>query len=162
MSSNPAIDPRDLVEYDPETGEFRWLFTRGKLRAGMVAGYKFKKTGYITIMVNWKRMYAHRLAWYFVYNEWPNGHIDHINRNTSDNRICNLRVVDNSHNQRNRKIAAHNKSGITGIWFSKKENKWEAYITIRRKRTRLGRFSEKADAIAARKAAEKENGWINV
>ena len=35
-------------------------------------------------------MYAHRLAWLFVYGEMPSGKIKHIDKNKANNAIDNL------------------------------------------------------------------------
>lgn len=41
--------------------------------------------------------------------------IDHINGDTLDNRICNLRIVDNRTNCWNQAKRKTNKSGVTGV-----------------------------------------------
>lgn len=55
---------------------------------------------------------------------------------------------------RRREIFKNNTSGCKGVAWHKRTNKWQAYITIKGKRTNLGSYIEKADAIKARKAAE--------
>jgi hypothetical protein len=75
--------------------------------------------------------------------------VDHINHNRMDNRRENLRVVDRTTN------AFHsNKYPGAGISFCAKYAKWRAYISYKRKRIHIGSYSDRADAMAARRAAE--------
>jgi len=96
---------------------------------------------------------AHRLAWFYVYGEFPTM-IDHIDGNRTNNKISNLRQVSSKENQCNLTIAANNTSGITGVSFSKERSKWEAKIQIDGKTIHLGRYLDKEDAILARKQGE--------
>lgn len=54
------------------------------------------------------------------------------------------------------KLFATNTSGVTGVYFYKKSQKWRAYITFQRKCIHLGTFTNKIDAIKARKKAEEK------
>ena len=80
--------------------------------------------------------------------------VDHINHNKLDNRKENMRLSSNSENCKNRNIAKNNKSGVTGVTWSKQMNKWKANIGVDNKLIHLGFFSDKEKAIEARKEAE--------
>lgn len=54
------------------------------------------------------------------------------------------------------KIFKNNTSGIRGVCWSDKEQKWVAQIDFKGKHYRLGSFKKKEDAAKARKTAEKE------
>lgn len=54
--------------------------------------------------------------------------VDHINRNTLDNRRCNLRETTHKENMNNRGNVHNGESGILGIRFVKKDNSWQARI----------------------------------
>jgi hypothetical protein len=56
-----AEELRAQVHYEPSTGEFTWLVTKGPAVAGMPAGCRGIR--YCVICVNRKHQYAHRLAW---------------------------------------------------------------------------------------------------
>lgn len=57
--------------------------------------------------------------------------------------------------ERNKKqLRKNNKSGYTGV-FHTSNGKWAAYINFKKKRYWLGRFSNKEDAIKARKIGEE-------
>lgn len=82
--------------------------------------------------------------------------VDHINRNTVDNRKENLRDATYQENARNSSLAKNNKSGYTGVSWSKTMSKWESVIMVDRKRKVLGYFNNKEDAVKIRLQAEKE------
>ena len=89
---------------------------------------------YISVSVNgfYKRLLAHRLAWYIYYGVMPNKLIDHINGNRTDNRIENLREVTSGQNLRNR----HNrksKTGHTNIHKDRKSYRVQFWINGRNK-----------------------------
>lgn len=79
---------------------------------------------------------------------------DHINRNRSDNRRENLRQSDVARNSFNKGVYKNNTSGITGVHWDKNQEQWVAQININHKRTRIGSFNIKNDAIIARLSAE--------
>ena len=82
--------------------------------------------------------------------------VDHINHNIQDNRKKNLRISNNHQSSYNRGIKSNNTSGVTGIQFYKKYNKWLAEISVKGKRINLGYFENKDDAIKVRKEAEEK------
>lgn len=97
----------------------------------------------------YKRIFMHRL----IANTPSDRITDHINRNTLDNRECNLKVCTHRENMQNR---CNNKSGKVGVHWHKKDKKWRAKITVNNKIKWLGSFDLLEDAISARVLAEKE------
>lgn len=81
---------------------------------------------------------------------------DHINRDKTDNRKCNLRKATTAQNTKNASISKRNKSGVSGVRFNTRANKWVAYITCDYKRYNLGTFEDFDSAVRARLLAEKE------
>lgn len=135
--------------YDPLTG----LFTRFNGKA--ISLKPDPTTGYLRITLNYKRYFTHRLAWFYVYEKFPDK-IDHKDGNRTNNSIRNLRDVTASENQRNLTLASNNTSGVLGVSFSKGRGKWEAKIQVNGKTIHLGRYLDKNDAIVARLAANKK------
>lgn len=82
--------------------------------------------------------------------------IDHINGDKLDNRKINLRFCTTAENVRNVGIRSNNTSGVTGVSYSKREGKWKSNITYSGVVIRLGTFTNKEDAIKARKEAEEK------
>lgn len=114
-----------------------------------------------------RSIYIHRVSKYLyarlnpgkqslqrIISKCPEGlQVDHINRNTLDNRKCNLRNVTQQENLRNQKRSS-NTTGHTGTSFSKKINRFEAYLTNNYKRIHLGIFKTLEEAVEARKQGE--------
>lgn len=92
--------------------------------------------------------------------------VDHISRNTLDNRKSNLRVCLHVDNMKNTIIRKNNKSGFKGVCFDKDRNLWAAEIRYDNKRVHLGRFKRINDAVDAYNEASKkyhgEFGRINI
>lgn len=86
----------------------------------------------------------------------PGQFVDHINKNRADNRKRNLRCCRRAENDRNRGIYSTNTSGVTGVYFDKQRDKWVASISFNKKRTIIGRFAIKEDAVQARLEKEAE------
>lgn len=97
-----------------------------------------------------KKIRLHRL----IMNPTSDQIIDHINHNTIDNRKSNLRIVTYSQNLMNKSLVSSNTSGITGVSWYEKRNKWKSYITINKKQKFLGYFDNFEDAVRTRKEAE--------
>ncbi len=53
-------------------------------------------------------------------------------------------------------VRTDSKSGVAGVRWDKQHSRWQAAISVRGVKTFLGRFKDKNDAIAARKAAEEQ------
>jgi hypothetical protein len=150
---------RELLAYDPETGEFRWRVNRTHgVKAGDPAG-SVNREGYIRVSIYGVKYLAHRLAWLMVRGEWPpeGFEIDHENRKRSDNRGVNLRLATCSQNQANVGISRRNRSGFRGVSFCKAAGRWEAHFRDSGSKRHLGLFDtpEAAGAVAqaARAAA---------
>lgn len=127
------------LDYDPATGVFKWKRAKGNAAAGSIAGY-VRKDRYIEIKVNGTTYKAHRLAWIFYYGIDPDLEIDHINNDTHDNRICNLRLATREENSWNSPRRKNNKSGVKGVCYHKDTKKWAAALSFRGKRFNLGVF----------------------
>ena len=80
---------------------------------------------------------------------------DHEDRNPLNNRRYNLRKATRKENSRNQSKSTRNTSGIVGVGWYSRYNKWRAYITTDQRKT-IGYFIDKDDAIRARLLAEKE------
>ena len=106
---------REVLSYDPETGQFYRLTSGPGVRIGQVAGTKGNK-GYCIIKIDGCSYKAHRLAWLYIHGHWPTMQIDHLNCIRDDNRIDNLREADNSQNQCNRRARQTNQTGFKGVY----------------------------------------------
>lgn len=91
---------RGLFSY--QEGEFRWLNSKGRAKAGSIAGSRRKRDGRNEIRINKVIYLASRLAWVYVHGEDPGELIvDHIDRNPKNDRIENLRLLTQEGNMQN-------------------------------------------------------------
>jgi hypothetical protein len=181
MADRADITPellRQLLRYEPETGLFFWRHrpreycdsdrswrswnTKWEGKQTFKVRSDNGRSGYTSIVgtINCTQFKAHRVAWAIHYGEWPD-EIDHINGDPTDNRIENLRNVTHRENARNRRIPTNNTSGRMGVQWSKRHNKWLAFIRSEKRRgnAHLGLFDKFEDAVKAREAAEQANGY---
>ena len=133
---------KELLDYDPETGVFRWKMNVGqRARIGVTPG-TIHPTGYIHIKIAGRSYVAHRLVWLWVYGSWPTDQIDHKNGVRSDNRITNLREVTRSENLQNqRRARTGTRSGFLGVTKQTHTTKWQATINVGGKNVYLGVFA---------------------
>ena len=162
---------RKLITYDPDTGKMTWLKRPVEMfateRASKVWNKRFagtpafsvKKSGYLEGKIFYRDYSAHRVAWAIQMGVWPADQIDHINGYKADNRISNLRVVTSLENLRNQKMAKNNRSGVMGIHWHKRKQKWQAGISVENKQIYLGSFDCLEEAKAARAAANVKYGF---
>lgn len=152
---------RSVLDYDPESGIFRWKHCPAASRAwngkfaGRVAGSPDRK-GYTLIMVRNKRMFAHRLAWLWVYGEMPPDQIDHRDRVKSNNAISNLRLATGLENARNKGKPLKKSTFPKGVEFFPNTGRWRARLWVGGKGRHLGYFDSADEAEEAYLAAAKE------
>lgn len=166
----PIKTLRNLLDYDPETGVLTWkertwrdfptprrletVREWNKKNSGKNAAKKVTD-GYLVVATHNRQFRAHRVAWAIFHGEWPSDQIDHINGVRDDNRISNLREVNNKQNSRNQRRRKTNKSGVTGVFWSDAHGMWLAQIRVSGRCKHLGRFEDFDSAVKARKSAEK-------
>lgn len=142
---------RSILFYEPTTGEFTWLQdVSWRMLKGMKAGTLDKGNGYMNVAYQYRSYKLHRLAWFYVHNEWPAFDIDHINGNRADNRISNLRSVTRAVNLQNQRLPkTNNKSGFLGVYWNKWHKKWATDIAVNGKKQHIGYFDKPEDAHEA-------------
>ena len=119
---------RRYLNYDERTGELFW-----KARVDAAAGWNTRwtgkkagftdKRGYVNIDIHQVTYLAHRLVWVYVYGEWPEEQVDHIDGNPSNNALVNLRKATVAENQWNSGARKRNKVGVKNIM--KRRNSYE-------------------------------------
>lgn len=143
------------LSYDPLTGLFVWREGR---RVGQIAG-TVTVWGYIQIKLQQRVYRAHRLAWLYVYGVMPDADVDHIDRNTKNNTISNLRLcsqTDNNANGIGRK-KLRTVSGYKGVYRNGSCRTWVARIQVRGEHIYLGCYVTPEDAACAYDRAAVEH-----
>lgn len=87
----------------------------------------------------------------------PDGwHVDHINGDGLDNRRENLRLVNPQLNQANSRKHKPGTSRFKGVCWSRKANKWRAYVSVDRRQIHIGLYEEEMAAAQAYDLKAKE------
>lgn len=148
---------KKLLEYNADTGDFRWLVsTSNRAPIGTLVRGKCRG-GYLRARIDDRLYYCHRLVWLYVHGRWPTEHIDHINRDPSDNRLSNLREASNSENMQNRRgPTKRNLTGVLGVG-PLPNGKFKAQIVVNGKNRHLGCFETVEEASAAYLAAKQKH-----
>ena len=102
---------RELLDYDPSTGVFRWRVNVGQLRVGDVAGAVRKLGGY-RIKVDKQEYSGGRLAWYWMHGRYPRGDVVFINGDQCDLRFANLRELPHGHRRLGENPGADDRQAI--------------------------------------------------
>jgi hypothetical protein len=151
---------RELVDYDPETGNFLWKaearsgFHGSAVmhRKGELAGTA-RKDGRTVIRIETRTYLAYRLAWLWMTGSWPVFEIDHIDGDATNDRFANLRDASRRTNQQNIRIPQRSKasSRFLGVYANKAGYKkpWRSAITVDGKQKGLGYFYSEDEAYAA-------------
>lgn len=155
---------KKIVCYNPETGLFTRLRKAKGPKSSIIPHGWIRQNGYAMISIDGVGYRVHRLVWLYVYGRWPTKHIDHINGNPSDNRLCNLREADVPENMANSKTPRTNTSGYKGVTWHKLAKKWMASIRVRGTVLYLGLFDtpEAAHAAYSAKALETKGEFARV
>ena len=146
---------RSVIDYSPDTGEFRWSSARRGVRIGELCG-RINNHGYREIGVAGKLHQAHRLAFLYMTGEMPKNVVDHINGDRADNRWINLRPANQSQNMANVGGRSTNTSGAPGVVWDADRQKWRAQLRVNGKKKNLGRFASFEDARNAVNAAARQ------
>jgi hypothetical protein len=116
---------REVFRYDPKTGFLYWRHPRQGLRKDMRADGqtqdKYRIVTYLGVTMN-----AHRVIWAMVKGKWPEGMLDHADRDSQNNRMENLR--DAAH--RDNHLNAGPRFGRPYKGIQKKGQRWRALVEI--------------------------------
>ncbi|HHL9592730.1 TPA: AP2 domain-containing protein [Citrobacter braakii] len=126
-------------------GKLHWkIKPAARVKSGDAAGY-LTRTGYLSVERNGRQYQVHRIIWEM--------------HNRIDNRIENLRIVTSGDNAKNRSRPNTNTSGVTGVHWNKRLNKWHVQINHEGKRRHIGLFDSIEQAAAARMDAISAFGY---
>lgn len=143
----------DLIKIIPTNSEEVFITDYTKERYELICSRKWRnERGYLRASIKGKSVALHHL----ILPIRKGFLVDHINRNTADNRKRNLRYLTHSQSGINRKKHALNTSGYTGVYFHKPSGKWCARIRVNGKKVELGRYDFIESAAYAYSRAEEK------
>jgi len=155
-----VISHEELIDrfYYREDGNLVYRKDIGnRVKQGTVAGY-ISSRGRTIVMINNKSYYLHRLIYLYHYKELPK-YIDHIDNNTYNNKIENLRPCTILENTYNSSVRSDSRTGHKGVGYVKKTNSWRVRVSIDKKRKYIGYFKDfELACLAADQAREKYHG----
>jgi hypothetical protein len=158
VTSRPRLTQqrlREILHYDPETGEFRWRQRRGNgIRVGEIAGC-LVQGGYRCIKISGRSYRSHQLAWLYMIGAWCGAAIDHRDQDPANNSWNNLRQSTPSNNNANRRRHRNNTSGFQGVYLERESGKWVARVRKEGRTHHLGRFVTAQAAHEAYMAAAR-------
>ena len=120
--------------------------------------------GYGQFRLNGSMRLQHRVVYTNKVGKIPPGlTIDHLCHVRDCGEVTHLRLADDTDQQRNLSgPTSRNTSGVLGVNWHKASGKWVAQIKVDRRKIYLGIFDVFDDAVAARKVAEAEYGWLTL
>jgi HNH endonuclease len=139
---------RARIEYNPDTGLFRWLNPNSHQAVSWFKGNKSVRQ-YRRLWILGRHILAHNVAWALMTGRWPEHEIDHRNRQQGDNRWSNLRSATHAENSRNRSVGKNSSTGVVGV--SRFGKRFRACIRFQGKQLSLGLFSTIEEAAIARR-----------
>lgn len=141
-----------LALWEYKDGHLYWRETVGsKAKAGTKAGNisrlprRWYDSSYWVLCYQYKGYLMHRII-FLMFNGYLPKSLDHIDGDSLNNRIENLRPCNNSQNQHNRRKQRNNTSGFKGVSWNKKDQRWAAFIVLQSKKHHLGYFSSAEEA----------------
>lgn len=144
---------RDMFDYREDGNLVRRYSTMGNGNcAGRIVGRipdGTRSNRYRTTTVKGQHWCVHKLIYLYHHGVVPE-QLDHINCDTTDNRIENLRVASSSQNMCNRRLFSNSTSGHKGVSWHKAQARWFVYVDVRKKRKNIGYFDdlELADLVS--------------
>lgn len=138
-----AIELRERLQYDPNTGNWIWLKTPRSGYVGRPAGSLDTK-GYWIIKIDGQSYKASRLAFLYMTGEWPTDEMDHIDRKPWNDVWSNLRQATRTENNQNRVMP--NTSGYQGVRKHSHNNTW----VVQYENIYVGSYATIEEAVIAR------------
>ncbi len=113
-----------------------------------------RKDGYIETQFKGVSYLLHRLIFFYHYGHWPKL-VDHKDQDNTNNRIENLRDSNKRENAYNCGLPSNNTSGIRGVSWCKRSQKWSVRFKRGNKYLFLGNYADIDEAKAVRQHYEK-------
>jgi hypothetical protein len=134
----------------------RTKIDRNEMERVIYAGKWFAQKSTTTDAFYARRSAGGPLLSRFILGAESSSYVDHWNHDTLDNRKRNLRECTPVRSAHNRRKCIFNTSGLIGVDWHNLVGKWQARITVNKKRIHLGWFDNKWEAGLKRDNAVKQ------
>jgi len=176
LEKSVSVDQlRQFLIACPSAGLLRWKKRRAGMRFGdktvsahgaSIFNSKFSANpvgcigprGYLRFGLLGYDVSNHRVLWALCSGAWPDRKVDHTNGVRSDNRLVNLRLVDDTLHCRNIARPRTNTSGFIGVCKTS-AGRWRAYINLDNRQHHVGVFDTPEEAARAREAVAARYGF---
>lgn len=149
------LELSEIFLYNSNNGRLYWKYSGYGRNMKLPAGY-LNSNGYRIIGIDYKLYRSNRLTWIFHNGEIPpNMVVDHIDGNSSNDKIENLQVISQSKNLMKSK-PKRNTSGYRGVSWHEPSGKWQVRIYLDNKEKYLGRYEDVNEAAKIYDAAALE------
>lgn len=166
----------EMIQYSEESPSgLVWAVGGNRKIVGGQVGYLKKQIRGVyerstwTTMIKYKSYLCHRLVWILHHGDIPEGmEIDHIDGNSLNNVISNLRCIDSLLNKRNRGPSLLNTTGVTGVIYWQDKKTGRSYYKAQwsdlkgKRRGKYFNISDYGDELAFHLASEYRRHQIDL
>jgi hypothetical protein len=151
----------ELLNYDKESGKLYWKSKSSpysRIIVGEEAGCirHYKTNSYRIVVLKNTPYFVHRIIWLLVHKKWPDDQIDHIDGNSLNNKIQNLKSASNQENCRNQRKRLNNTTGHPNIYWHTGKKKYSVSLRFNGKLNHIKDYQTLEEAIIGRDLA-----WTN-
>ena len=142
---------KEILEYEPKTGVFKWRVSRRRAKKGDIAGsisYHNRRV----ISIKSLSYTASRLAFLYMTGAFPMYALKHLNNKNDDDRWENIQentptVVGKSQNK-------NKDSKYPGVYWRARKSHWEVQFYTNGRQNVLGYFDKFEDAVECKRKAD--------
>lgn len=109
-----AADARTRFSYDEESGNLFWRISTGRNVKVGARAFTVSK-GRKTVRIGGVRVPQSHVVFLHVRGRWPDGELDHRDRDSMNDRIGNLREATTAQNCMNQGPRKNSKTGVKGV-----------------------------------------------
>lgn len=155
------FDFLSVFDVNLDTGDVRWKAPppAHAEKTGRVAGYLLKAKGknkpYWHLRAFGQTFKRSRVIFYVAHGRWPAPAVDHINGDSLDDGIANLRECSLSQNAANSRDKQRKHNLPRGVYLTR-QGRYMARLTVGRRTSSLGTYDTQEQAQSAYERERKE------
>lgn len=131
---------KEYLYYDRDSGDLIWIKNKGISKKGSIVG-EHSNQPYLEVHLDGNKYLVHRLVWFYEYGQWPKI-IDHIDGDSRNNCIKNLRDVTTAQNALNKRKSKSNRCGHKNVSFKNDRNKYAVNLEVNGRVIHIGHYAD--------------------